>query len=136
MRNIIRNMDKASRDLDERYMSIRAKETQLEIHKRALSMLYEAGLDDQIIHEQVQLHENAIRSLQGEIAPLKLEQINDFSRLEDPEVFEVMKMRYFNYLTWDEIAEKHDRTGRWAQLQRNKGLYLILLAKEETPRSL
>ena len=128
----IQHMDERSLELDSRYMSIKEKMTRVEIHNQALAMLRESGLEKKYILNQVQIHEAAVNALQDEIAVMKLAQINDFLRLKDPDIIDILKMRYFNYLSWDEIARKHGRTVRWAQMLRNRGLHQIVEAKEDT----
>lgn len=128
----IQHMDQDSLELDARYMSIKDKMTRVEIHNQALAMLHESGLEDKYILKQVQFHEEAVNCLKDEIAIMKLAQINDFLRLKDPDIIDILKMRYFNYLSWDEIAQKYGRTVRWAQMLRNSGLHQIVKAKEDT----
>ena len=128
----IQHMDENSLDLDARYMSIKDKMTRVEIHNQALAMLSESGLEEKYIQKQVQFHKAAVSALQDEIAIMKLSQINDFLHLKDPEIIDILKMRYFNYLSWDEIAQKYGRTVRWAQMLRNRGLHQIVEAKEDT----
>jgi len=123
-------MDEKSLELDARYMGIKEKMSRVELHRQALTMLRESGLEEKYTLKHQQVHESAIKALNDEISEMKLAQIEDFLLLTDPETIDVLKMRYIDYLPWNEIANRCDRTIRWVQMSRNRGLHQIAEAKE------
>ena len=124
-------MDKLSKALDESYRSIQVDEKQAEVHRQVIAMLEETGVTSPAIEEQVKHHAEAIRKLQEEIVQKKLRLVDDLMLLEDANIIAVMKMRYLDYMRWEDICEKIDRQRRWAMKMRDTGLSTILRKRRD-----
>jgi len=130
------SMDKASKALDAKYMSIQEMSAKIDIQQQALVMLEGSGLDDSYIQAKTRGYRETIMAMKGELAKAKVEMVEDFLLLTDPALVDLLNKRYVSNMTWDKIAEQAGTTVRWVQLMRNNALHQIVKAKEETKNSL
>lgn len=124
-------MDKMSRILDEKYKEIQVKEMQEEFHNRAVQMYRQMGVSTDAVESQVRHHEQAIAELRKAGLAARLEFVDDLMLVDDINVLDVLKERYLDFQTWEEIGRLHDHNRDWAMKIRDKGLRMILKGKQK-----
>lgn len=99
-------MDAVSKKLDTEYMGIQDSLKKVEMHRQAVLMLKSAGVEAADIDEAVRKHEQEILRLQEEVTAARLQQVQDFMLLEDLRTLEILRFRYIDFLTWEEISAR------------------------------
>ena len=115
-------MDAVSKKLDAEYMAIQDSLKKTEMHRQAVLMLKSAGVEAADIDEAVGKHEQEILRLQEEVTAARLQQVQDFMLLEDLRTLEILRFRYIDFLTWEEISGKLGCCRDSLMKRRDRGL--------------
>ena len=119
-------MDAVSKKLDAEYMAIQDSLKKTEMHRQAVLMLKSAGVEAADIDEAVGKHEQEILRLQEEVTEARLKQVQDFMLLEDLRTLEILRYRYIDFLTWEEISAKLGCCRDSLMKRRDRGLREIV----------
>ena len=124
-------MDAVSKKLDKEYMAIQDSLKKAEMHRQAVLMLKSAGVEAADIDEAVRKHEQEILRLQEEVTAARLQQVQDFMLLEDLRTLEILRLRYIDFLTWEEISAKLGCCRDSLMKRRDRGLREILKKRRD-----
>lgn len=119
-------MDKMSRILDEKYMSIPALNKKAEFHAQIAKELSVGESTAAAVQKQVEKHEQSAHDLRMEAIKAMEDMVDDFMVVDDVTVLSVLKYRYMDGMTWEEIASKVNKTARRVMQLRDQGLQTIL----------
>lgn len=97
----------------------------ISLKDRLQTLIFLSGTEMEKIQREISELEKIIESDVEKWTAVKKQTLEILGEIRNPKIYSIMYCRYFQYMTWEKLAEKLEISSEWARKLHCRGLKIV-----------